>query len=173
MPIIPLERIASRIYLIRDEKVIIDSDLAELYGVTTSALNQQVRRNADRFPEDFSFQLTAEEFEALMSQSVISKGGRGGRRKLPLVFTEQGVAMLSSVLRSEHAVQINVAIMRTFVKLRALLSTNRDLARKVEEHDHKITILFKTVQELLSLPPEPKKNPIGFVAFNGRTDDGQ
>lgn len=101
--LIPVERIASRIYLIRGEKVMLDSDLAELYGVPTSALNQQVKRNADRFPDDFAFQLTQEEFEALISQIVTSNGGRGGRRKLPLVFTEQGVAMLSSVLHSKRA----------------------------------------------------------------------
>jgi hypothetical protein len=163
MPIIPAERIASRIYLIRGQKVMADSDLAELYGVPTSALNQQVKRNPDRFPIDFAFQLTAEEFKALISQTVTSIAGRGGRRKLPTVFTEQGVAMLSSVLHSKRAAQINVVIMRTFVKLRELLLTNGDLARKVEEHDKKITILFDTVKKLLTLPPVPKKNPIGFA----------
>ena len=160
--IIPVERIASRIYLIRGEKVILDSDLAELYGVPTSALNQQVKRNADRFPDDFAFQLTPEEFEALISQTVTSNSGRGGRRKMPLVFTEQGVAMLSSVLRSKRAAQVNVAIMRTFVRLRQLLATNRDLARKVQEHDQNIAVLFDAVQKLLA-PPETKKNPIGYI----------
>lgn len=161
--VIPIERIASRIYLIRGEKVMLDSDLAELYGVPTSALNQQVKRNADRFPGDFAYQLTPEEFRALISQTVTSNSGRGGRRKMPLVFTEQGVAMLSSVLRSKRAAQVNVAIMRTFVKLRQLLLTNRDLARKVQEHDQKITLLFESVQKLLTLPPAAKRNPIGFV----------
>ena len=160
--VIPVERIASRIYLIRGEKVMLDSDLAELYGVPTSALNQQVKRNADRFPDDFAFQLTPEEFEALISQTVTSNSGRGGRRKLPLVFTEQGVAMLSSVLRSKRAAQVNVAIMRTFVRLRQLLATNRDLARKVREHDEKITVLFDALQKLLA-PPVAKKNPIGYI----------
>src|ERR1700684_2579776 len=104
--IIPVERIASRIYLIRGEKVMLDSDLAELYEVSTAALNQQVKRNMDRFPEDFAFRLTVEEFESLMSQIVISKDGRGGRRKPPMAFTEQGVAMLSSVLRGKRAAQV-------------------------------------------------------------------
>jgi hypothetical protein len=163
MSIIPLERIASKIYVIREEKVMVDSDLAALYGVTTSALNQQVKRNADRFPEDFAFILTTEEFRNLISQIVTSSSiAHGGRRKLPMVFTEQGVAMLSSVLRGERAAQVNVAIMRTFVKLRELLVTHRDLARKVEEHDQKITVLFDTLQELLTLPAEPKKKSIGF-----------
>ena len=162
-PVIPVERIASRIYLIRGEKVMLDSDLAEMYRVRTSALNQQVSRNSDRFPEDFAFRLTAEEFESLMSQIVISNAGRGGRRKLPMVFTEQGVAMLSSVLRSGRAAAVNVAIMRTFVKLRQVLATHKDLARKVEDHDRQIAVLFDTVRKLLASPDPPKKNPIGYV----------
>jgi len=145
----------------------VDRDLAELYGVSTSALNQQMKRNAARFPADFAFQLTSEEVDSLLSQIVTAKNGRGGPRNLPWVFTEQGVAMLSSVVRSERAAQINVAIMRTFVKLRELLATNRDLARKVEEHDRKITVLFDTVQKLLTLPPTPRKK-IGFVPWQGR-----
>jgi len=162
-PVIPVERIASRIYLIRGEKVMLDSDLAEMYRVRTSALNQQVSRNSDRFPDDFAFRLTAEEFESLMSQIVISNAGRGGRRKLPMVFTEQGVAMLSSVLRSGRAAAVNVAIMRTFVKLRQVLATHKDLARKVEDHDRQIAVLFDTVRKLLASPDPPKKNPIGYV----------
>ncbi len=160
--VIPVERIASRIYLIRGEKVMLDSDLAELYAVPTSALNQQVKRNLDRFPDDFAFRLTAEEFESLMSQIVISNDGRGGRRKLPMVFTEQGVAMLSSVLRSKRAAQVNVAIMRTFVRLREILATHQDVARKVKEHDRQIATLFSAVEKLLALP-EPKKKPIGYI----------
>jgi len=105
----------------------IDSDLAELYGVTTGAINQALKRNIDRFPEDFAFQLTSEEFAALISQFVISKTGRGGRRKLPWDFTEQGVAMLSSVLRSKRAVQVNIQIMRAFVRMRQLLSSHKEL----------------------------------------------
>jgi hypothetical protein len=162
-PVIPIERIASRIYVIRGQKVMLDSDLAELYGVPTSRLNQQVKRNRQRFPDDFAFQLSIQEFRALISQIVTSKGGRGGRRQLPLVFTEQGVAMLSSVLHSKRAVQVNVAIMRAFVKLREILASHRDLARKVEEHDRQIGILFDTVEKLLAPPPPPKKKPIGYV----------
>lgn len=160
--VIPVERIASRIYLIRGEKVMLDSDLAELYGVPTSRLNEQLKRNRDRFPEDFAFQLNFEEFEALMSQIAISNAGRGGRRKLPWVFTEHGVAMLSSVLRSKKAAQINIEIIRAFVKLREILATHRDLARKVEQHDRQIAVLFDSLQKLL-VPPASKKNPIGYI----------
>jgi hypothetical protein len=162
MPVIPAEQIASRIYLLRNQKVMLDSDLAELYGVPTSALNQQVRRNLDRFPEDFAFQLNPDEFENLMSQIVISSGRHGGRRKPPYAFTEQGVAMLSSVLRSQRAAQINISIVRAFVRLRELLASDRELARKVEEHDRKITVLFETVQRVLVLPA-PTKKRIGFA----------
>src|ERR1700687_4794234 len=118
--IIPVERIASRIYLIRGEKVMLDGDLAELYGVMTGNLNKAVSRNLKRFPEDFMFQLTQVEAEALVFQTGIAKAGRGGRRTAPYAFTEQGVAMLSSVLHSDRAAEINVAIMRTFVKLRGV-----------------------------------------------------
>src|SRR6266849_9024945 len=131
-PVIPVERIASRIYQIRDEEVMLDSDLAELYGVETRTLIQAVKRNSDRFPDDFMFQLSREEFQNLRSQIVISSWG--GRRYPPYAFTELGVAMLSSVLRSKAAIQVNVAIMRTFVKVREILATHRDLARKVQEH---------------------------------------
>jgi hypothetical protein len=162
-PVIPPERIASRIFLIRGEKVMLDSDLAELYGVTTAALNQAVKRNRDRFPDDFMFQINKLEFEALISQSVISNDGRGGRRKLPNVFTEQGVAMLSSVLQSKRAAQVNIAIIRTFVRIRQILASNRDLARKVQEHDRQIATLFNTVEKLLTPPPPPKKHSIGYV----------
>jgi hypothetical protein len=161
-PFIPVERIASRIYLIRGEKVMLDSDLAELYGVPTSRLNEQIKRNRDRFPKDFAFQLGQEEFEALMSQIAISNVGRGGRRKPPWVFTEHGVAMLSSVLRSTKAVQVNIEIIRVFVRLREILATNRDLARKIEQHDRQIAVLFDSLQKLLA-PPASKKNPIGYI----------
>jgi len=160
--VIPIERIASRIYLIRGEKVMLDNDLAELYGVPTSRLNEQFKRNRDRFPEDFAFQLTKDEFDSLMSQIAISKPGRGGRRKLPWVFTEHGVAMLSSVLRSKRAVQVNINIVRTFIRLREILATHQDVARKVKEHDRQIAMLFSAVEKLLALP-EPKKNPIGYI----------
>ncbi len=170
MSIIPAEQIASHIYVFRDRKVMLDSNVAVLYGVSTSSLNQQVRRNLERFPEDFAFQLTTEEFQSLMSQIVISNAGRGGRRKRPYAFTEQGVAMLSSVLRSQRAAKINISIMRAFVRLRELLASDRELARKVEEHDRKITILFDSIQKLLTLPAAPKKR-IGFTAPI-RTDAG-
>ncbi len=164
--IIPVERIASRIYLIRGHKVMLDSDLAELYGVETRALNQAIRRNLDRFPKDFAFQFTQKEFDALMSQIVISNVGRGGRRKVPWAFTEQGVAMLSSVLRSKRAAQVNIGIMRAFVRLREMLATNQELARKVAQHDRQIAVLFENLQQLLT-PPAPKRNPIGYIHHKG------
>ena len=160
--VIPVERIASRIYLIRGEKVILDSDLAELYGVATSRLNEQFKRNRDRFPPDFAFQLSKDEFDSLMSQIAISNAGRGGRRKLPWVFTEHGVAMLSSVLRSKRAVQVSIGIVRTFVGLREILATHQDVARKLMEHDRQIANLYSAVEKLLALP-EPKKKPIGYI----------
>jgi hypothetical protein len=160
--VIPIERIASRIYLIRGEKVMLDSDLAELYAVQTGALVRAVKRNLNRFPDDFSFQLNAIEFDNLRCQIGTSKEW-GGRRYPPYAFTEQGVAMLSSVLRGNRAADVNVAIMRTFVRLREILATHKDLARKVEEHDRQIAVLFSTVQKLLTAPEPPKKHPIGFV----------
>jgi hypothetical protein len=160
--LIPIERIASRIYLIRGQKVMLDSDLAELYGVLTKNLNLAVRRNRRRFPEDFVFQLTAEEDDALRLQVATSNKGRGGRRYLPYAFTEQGVAMLSSVLKGDRAADVNVIIMRTFVRLRHVLATHEELARKVAQHDEEISILFDHVRALLD-PPEPqKKHRIGF-----------
>src|ERR1039458_6054336 len=152
--IIPVERIASRIYLIRGQKIMLDSDLAQLYQVKAIALRQQVKRNIGRFPEDFMFQLTEQEVDTLLSQNVIpSRRVLGG--SLPYAFTEQGVAMLSAALRSERAVQVSLAIMRTFVKLREILASNRERARKVQEHDQKIAILFDTVQKLLTAPQPP------------------
>jgi ORF6N domain len=140
----------------------LDKDLADLYGVKPIALRQQAKRNIDRFPDGFMFQLTDQEFDALVSQNVIpSRGVLGGF--LPYVFTEQGVAMLSSVLRSKRAAQVNVAIMRTFVKVRQILSSNRDLARKVQEHDRQIAILFEAAENLLTPPASPKKHPVGYV----------
>ena len=122
-----------RIVFLRGHKVLLDADLAGLYEVPTHRLNEQVRRNRSRFPPDFMLELSAEEFAVLRSQSAISKPGSGGRRHLPLAFTEQGVAMLSSVLRSERAVQVNIAIMRAFVRLREMLATHRDLAQRLEQ----------------------------------------
>jgi hypothetical protein len=167
--LIPLEVIEKKIFLIRGEKVMLDSDLAELYGVETFNFNKAVRRNIDRFPEDFMFQLSREEADSLRFQIGMSKKtGRGGRRYLPYVFTEQGVAMLSSVLRSSQAVQVNISIMRAFVKLRELLSTNKELAhkleqleRKIEKHDEEIKAIFNAIRQLMR-PLEKPKRKIGF-----------
>lgn len=158
--IIPIERIASAIYLIRGEKVMLDFDLAELYGVPTKRINEQVKRNTRRFPEDFMFQLSDIEFDNLRSQ--IETSSWGGRRYSPYVFTEQGVAMLSSVLRSDRAADINVEIMRTFVHMRKLLATNEELARKISEHDQQIANLYAHVERLLTPSSSPKK-PIGYI----------
>jgi len=160
---IPTDRIASRIFWIRGKKVMMDRDLAELYGVETRTLNQAVRRNKERFPEDFMFQLTKNEFADLISQIVISR--RGGARKHPLVFTEQGVAMLSSVLNSKRAILVNIQIIRTFVKLRELLATNEAIRKKIEimerKYDQKFKVIFDVIKRLLVAEEEPKKR-IGF-----------
>lgn len=154
------------IYFLRNQRVMIDTDLATLYRVTTGAFNQAVRRNMSRFPADFMFQLTSEETEILRSQFVISSWG--GRRYLPFVFTEQGVAMLSSVLKSDRAIQVNIAIMRAFVKLRELLATHQDLALRLEElekkfyrHDGQIREVFDAIRALLASQNSPKR-PMGF-----------
>ncbi|MFZ5799222.1 MAG: ORF6N domain-containing protein [Thermodesulfobacteriota bacterium] len=164
--LVPVEAIASRIYLIRQQRVILDRDLAELYGVETRALTQAVRRNMRRFPDDFMFILEEREFNLLMSQSVISKTtGRGGTRKPPMAFTEQGVAMLSSVLKSERAIEVNIAIMRAFVQMRQMLTTHADLKRKIEEmeskYDEQFQIVFEAIRQLLADDEKPKKR-IGF-----------
>jgi len=167
--LVPTERIERLILLIRGHKVMLDADLAELYGVETRVLVQAVKRNLNRFPKDFMFQLSDEETKLLRSQIVISNRGRGGRRYLPYVFTEQGVAMLSTVLNSERAVQINIEIMRAFVRLREMLLSHKDLARKLdalerkyESHDMHIRSLFEAIRQLMT-PPEPKKRKIGFL----------
>ncbi len=167
--IVTIEAIERKIYLIRGQKVMLDKDLAVLYGVETFNLNKAVKRNIERFPNDFMFQLTKEEYDSLIFQNGISKTeGRGGRRYFPYAFTEQGVAMLSSVLRSKQAVQVNIAIMRAFVKLREILSTNKELAhkldqleQKIEKHDEEIKLIFDAIRQLMT-PPEPKKKEIGF-----------
>src|SRR5262245_38342393 len=130
---IPAERIERQIYVIRGQRVMLDSDLADLYGVPTFRLNEQMKRNHGRFPEDFAFQLTLQEFRDLISQFAISNKGRGGRRKLPWVFTEQGVAMLSSVLRSPMAIKVNIEIMRAFVRVRRLLATPGELVSQLRQ----------------------------------------
>ncbi|HEY5768781.1 MAG TPA: ORF6N domain-containing protein [Terrimicrobium sp.] len=153
-----------RILLFRGQKVMLDFDLAELYGVETRALKQAVRRNSDRFPEDFAFALTPEEVEILRSQTVISSS-HGGSRYGHIAFTEQGVAMLSSVLRSSRAVQVNIAIMRAFVRLRELLLTNADLARKLDaiekKYDAQFRVVFDAIRQLMA-PPDPPRDRIGF-----------
>lgn len=177
------ENLASLVLAVRGEKVLLDSDLAELYGVEARALNQAVARNRNRFPDDFMFQLTPEEWERvrsqtvmsskegepLRSQTVISKG-KGGRRYIPYAFTEQGVAMLSSVLRSQRAVEVNIAIMRTFVQLRRLMDSNRDLARRIEamemRYDEQFSAVFDAIKQLISDDQAKKSKPsrpIGFL----------
>lgn len=157
--IVPIERIQQYIYMIRGCKVILDSDLAALYRVETKAVLRAVKRNIDRFPEDFMFQLSESEFENLRYQFGTSSWG--GRRYLPYAFTEQGVAMLSSVLKSKRAVEVNIAIMRTFVKLRQILADNASLRKKIEEHDEKIKYIFNILAEMLEAEEKPKKQ-IGY-----------
>ena len=164
--LIPAEVIEHRIYFLRNHKVMLDRDLAELYGVQTKDLNRAVKRNRSRFPGDFMFQLTSRETQNLRSQIVTSRWG--GRRYLPYAFTEQGVAMLSSVLKSKRAIQVNIAIMRTFVRLRQILATHKELARKLEELEQKYDAQFKEVfdviRQLMDPPAEPERPPIGFAA---------
>ncbi len=162
--IIPVERIAGCIYLIRGKKVMLDADLAALYGVKTKAFNQAVLRNIRRFPEDFMFRLSKTELENWRSQIVTSNpAAKMGLRRQPYAFTEHGVAMLSSVLKSTRAVDVNIAIVRTFVRLREIMATHEELALKVSRHDRQIAVLFEHVKRLLEPPPVPKKHPIGFI----------
>ena len=165
LALVATERIERAILLIRGQKVMLDEDLAVLYEVKTKTLIQAVKRNVERFPSDFMFQLTREEERSLRSQFVASKGGRGGRRYLPYAFTEQGVAMLSSVLRSSRAVQVNIEIMRAFVRLRRILASHADLARKLatmeRKYDAQFKVVFDAIRELM-IPPEPKRRKLGF-----------
>jgi len=178
------ENIAQLVFLIRGEKVMLDADLAVLYGVEARALNQAVKRNVNRFPEDFMFQLTEGEYESLKSQFVTSRGGafpnssqsvmssrkHRGRRYRPYAFTEQGVAMLSSVLRSSRAVEVNIAIMRTFVQLRRLMDSNRELARKIEtlekKYDEQFTAVFEAIKQLVAEDDARKKTPPRQIGFH-------
>jgi hypothetical protein len=167
---VPVEVIERRIYLIRGQKVMLDSDLAELYQTPTKSLNLAVRRNRDRFPDDFMFQLTKEEASALRFQIETSNKGRGGRRYPPYGFTEHGVAMLSSVLKSKRAIQVNIIIMRAFVRLREMLSSHRDVLRKLEDlerkyqgHDAQITAIFDAIRKMIDTPSRPRRH-IGFTA---------
>jgi hypothetical protein len=165
--LIPVERIERSILLIRGQKVMLDNDLASLYGVETGMLVRAVKRNLDRFPADFAFQLSAEEFENLRCQFGISSSW-GGRRHAPYAFTEQGVAMLSSVLRSPRAVAVNIEIMRAFVRLRQMLLSHADLARKVDalekKYDSQFKVVFDALRQLMRPPEEKPKRPIGFHA---------
>ena len=158
-------QVERRILLIRGQKVMLDADLAKLYGVPTKSLNLAVKRNAERFPEDFMFQLTGDEAAGLRFHFETSKSGRGGRRYRPYAFTEQGVAMLSSVLRSLRAVQVNIAIMRTFVRLREMLLSHADLARKLaaleNKYDAQFKVVFDAIRELMQ-PSTPPRREIGF-----------
>jgi hypothetical protein len=165
---VPVELIERRIYLIRGRKVMLDADLAEIYQVLTKNLNLAVRRNADRFPPDFMFQLTEEEVEALRLQIATSKIGHGGRRYLPYAFTEHGVAMLSSVLSSKRAVQMNIVIIRAFIKLREIVVANRDLARRLDQaevrlrqHGSAIGVVVEEIKKLRQPSTTPKRR-MGF-----------
>jgi hypothetical protein len=163
--IIPVEVVERKIYLIRGEKVMLSFDLAELYGVEPKVLIQAVKRNIERFPKDFMFQLSNQEFNNLKSQFVTSSWG-GIRRANPYAFTEQGVAMLSSVLRSNRAVRVNIAIMRAFVKLREMISSNKELSKRLDElekkYDTQFKVVFEAIRELME-PPQKTKKRIGFL----------
>lgn len=172
LELIPLPAIQKRIVVVRKRHVMVDEDLAELYGVQTGRLIEQVKRNIDRFPSDFMFQLKKDEAAALRSQSATSKEGRGGRRYAPYVFTEQGVAMLSGVLRSQTAVAVNIAIMRAFVELRRVAASYTAIERRLEDferetktklgrHDQQLEEIFQALRQLISPPPRPKR-PVGF-----------
>lgn len=171
---LPAEVIEKKILLIRGQKVMLDRDLALLYAVETKVLNRAVKRNIKRFPDDFMFQLTSEENETLrcqfgtsnkISQNGTSKEARGGRRYLPYAFTEQGVAMLSSTLNSDRAIEVNIAIMRAFVKLREMLASNKELSTKLEEmekkYDEQFRVVFDAIRALMA-PPDKSKRKIGF-----------
>jgi hypothetical protein len=176
---VSVEQIERAIHIIRGQRVMLDSDLAALYGVPTKALLQAVKRNPDRFPDDFAYQLTSQEFAALRSQIVTSNAGRGGRRYTPWVFTEQGVAMLSSVLNSPTAIRVNVEIMRVFVRVRRLLATPGELveqlqrlAETVQLHDEQIRTITEVLRRMIEAPPERPKGRIGFQTpgANGELD---
>jgi phage regulator Rha-like protein len=167
--------IVNKIYYIRGEKVMLDRDLSELYGVSTGRLNEQVKRNISRFPEDFMFRLTKTEFQNLISQNATSSWG--GTRKLLYVFTEQGVAMLSSVLNSDRAIQVNIQIIKVYTKMRQFLATHKDillkleqLERKTDSHDEKINLIFEYIKQLIRPKPEPKKQ-IGYKISGAKQNE--
>jgi hypothetical protein len=163
---VPIENITGKIFLIRSRNVMLDRDLAALYKVETKVLKQAVRRNIDRFPSDFMFELTGTEFKKWRSQFVTSKGDRMGLRYKPMVFTEQGVAMLSSVLRSKRAIRVNIQIMRAFIKLRQMYISNKDLKRKLaameRKYDEQFQIVFEAIKQLIEEDEQPKRK-IGYV----------
>lgn len=168
------ERVEQRIHSIRGHRVILDSDLASLYGVATKRLNEQVKRNADRFPEDFMFRLTEEEAEVLRSQIATSSEGHGGRRYQPYAFTEHGAIMAANVLNNTRAVKVSILVVRAFVRLRQVLATHRELTHKLDElerrvgtHDEAIRELMTAVRQLMELP-QPERREIGFHARDGR-----
>jgi phage regulator Rha-like protein len=181
LPSMPVKRratlasaVESRILLLRHQRVILDTDIAELYGVPVKVLNQQVKRNRERFPADFVFRLTSKENEVLRSQFVTSKQGRGGRRYAPYAFTEHGAIMAATVLNSERAVQMSVFVVRAFVRLREMLATNRKLAGKIDElenrldtHDSTIQDLIEAIKELMK-PEDPPRKSIGFQIPAGK-----
>jgi len=167
--LVPAELVERRILSIRGQNVIIDTDLAELYGVETRRLNEQVKRNRERFPDDFVFQLSQDEFAALRSQSAISNAGRGGRRTAPYAFTEHGAIMAANVLNSQRAIEMSVFVVRAFVRLRSILSTQVEMLRKLEElenkvgeHDEALRSIIQTIRRLMA--PGPKTPKIGFEA---------
>lgn len=166
---VPVELIQSKILVVRGERIMLDRDLAELYGVETAQLKRAVRRNRERFPTDFMFELRKAEFDNLRCHFGISNWG--GIRYAPMAFTEQGVAMLSSVLNSKRAIEVNVLIMRAFVGLRQMAASNKDLFLKIEEmekkYDHQFRVVFEAIKQLMA-PPEPKKKEIGFHARDRR-----
>jgi ORF6N domain len=166
--LVPAERIERAILLIRGQKVMLDADLAALYGVSTKQLLQSVKRNRERFPDDFAFVLTGKEFAILRSQIVTSSSSWGGRRTAPWVFTQEGIAMLSSVLRSERAIQVNIEIMRAFVRLREIMANHADLARRLDElercfreHDEQFALVFDAIRKLME-PPRTEPAELGY-----------
>jgi len=173
---IPVERIKQLIVFVRGQKVMLDRDLAELYGVETKVLKQAVRRNIKRFPDDFMFELTKEEFENWRSQFVTSNRDKMGLRYKPMTFTEQGVAMLSSVLRSGRAIEVNIAIMRAFVQLREMLTSNGELARKLKQmenkYDEQFKVVFKAIRQLMTPLEKPRKK-VGFEVKENRAAYGR
>jgi hypothetical protein len=185
---LPVERIAQAIVVVRGQKVLLDEDLATLYGVETRRLNEQVRRNLDRFPADFMFQLDDAEYAALISQFATSKPGRGGRRKLPLAFTEHGAIMAATLLNSPRAVEVSIYVVRAFVRLREVLTSSSELAAKLDALEQKTELLslqhetfagntraqlkqvFEALRQLMAPPAEPPKRPIGFITPEEKPD---